>query len=233
MCRASGGFQVVALVSALSVVSTGGCASSYQPAPGPRIATVMADGELTLVRDGRSFSAGFFGGGVVEAVEGNSAALEHAHTYRQYTIAGWTVYLGGLGLGLTGLGLWQAGERNDDVGLEHTGDVLMLAGLAALITGAGLLIGAQPHLWDAINLYNDEVDRRLRSSYWPTPSVPPYAVPPILTPPTLTPPTPAPPSGPQPSPASPSPASPGPASPSPAPAPAPALAPAPAPAPAP
>src|SRR5688572_26859951 len=193
MFRASGGFQVVALVSALSVVSTGGCASSYQPAPGPRIAAVMADGELTLVRDGHSFNAGFFGGGVVEAVEGNSAALEHAHTYRQYTIAGWTLYIGGLGLGLTGIGLSQAGARNDDPGQRQTGDVLMLAGLAALVTGAGLLIGAQPHLWDAINLYNDEVDRRLRSSYWPVPSVPPYRVPPVLTQPTLAPPTPAPP----------------------------------------
>jgi len=187
----------------------------------------MDDGGLTLVRDGRSFGAGFFGGGVVDAVEGNSAALEHAHTYRQYTIAGWALYLGGLGLSLTGLGLWQAGNRNDNLQQENTGQVLTLGGVAALITGAGFLIGAQPHLWDAINLYNDEVDRRARPSYWPNPTVPPYAVPPVLAPP-----APAPSSLPQSGPATPSPATPGPMAPGPA-APSPAAPAAPAPAPSP
>jgi len=179
----------------------------------------MDDGELTLVRDGDSFPAGFFGGGVVDAVQGNSAALEHARTYRQYTIAGWTLYLGGLGLGLAGVGLWQAGERNDDSVQAHTGEALVLGGVAALVAGVGFLMGAQPHLWDAINLYNDEVDRRLRLSYWPRPAVPPYAIPPMLPP--L-----APSSGPQPTPVSPTPASPGSASPTPVPpVPAPALSP--------
>ena len=211
MFRAHPGFQAVALASALTVIPTGGCTSSYQPAPGPRIATVMDDGELTLVRDGRSFSAGFFGGGVVDAVEGNSAALEHAHTYRQYTITGWSLYLAGLGLGLTGIGLWQAGDRNGDLQQEQTGEALALGGVAALITGVGFLVGAQPHLWDAINLYNDEVDRRARLSYWPNPTVPPYVVPPVLAPPAL-----APSSVPQPGPAVPGPAVPSPAAPSPA-----------------
>jgi hypothetical protein len=164
---------------------------------------VMDDGAPTLVRDGHSFEAGFLGGGVVEAVEGSPAALEHAHTYRQYTIAGWTLYLGGLGLSLTGLGLWRAGELHDNPQQANTGEVLALAGVAALITGAGFLLGAQPHLWDAVNLYNDEVDRRLRLSYWPPPAVPPYRIPPTLPPPAL-----VPSSGAEPSPASPGPASP-------------------------
>ncbi|HEU5074236.1 MAG TPA: hypothetical protein VFU02_08685 [Polyangiaceae bacterium] len=147
----------------------------------------MDGGQFTLVRDGQRFETGLFGAGVTEAVEGNPAAVEHARTYRQYTIAGWSLYVGGLAFTLTGAGLLGAGQRNDNPTQEHTGEALLLAGLATFITGMGFLIGAQPHLWDAINLYNDGVDRRARERFWPAPTVPPYTLPGTPAPPVLAP----------------------------------------------
>ncbi len=163
----------------LFCVPVAGCTSSYQPANSPRLAVVMDDGGLTLVREGRSYPVGMFGGDVVDAVRGNPAAEEHAQSYRTQMISGWSFYFGGIGLAVAGTGVWQAGERHNDIGQAHAGEALTVGGLAALFTGIGFLMNAQPHLWDAVNIYNDAVDARLRYAPWPGPLYPPppYAPP--------------------------------------------------------
>ena len=132
---------------------------------------MMDDGALTLVRDRQAFRVGLFGGDVVRAVEGNPAAEQEARSFKVRMTSGVTTYLGGLGLGVLGIGLWQSGERNENIGRAHAGEALMLSGIAALFTGLGLMLSAQPHLWDAINLYNNGIDARL--NYFPAP-LPPY-----------------------------------------------------------
>lgn len=184
---------VLAVLLAGSASASTGCVSSYQPAPSPKIAVFMDDGGLALARDGRSYSLGMFGGGAVKAVEGNPAATEHAETYRAYMITGWTAYWGGIGVGLLGAGVWRAGERDADIDRAHAGEAMVLVGVAAVLTGTGFLLSAQPHLWDAVNLYNDEVERRLRMSWWPRPPLPPYGLPPTIAPPGGVLPVPAPP----------------------------------------
>ena len=56
-----------------------------------------------------------------------------------------------------------------DTTLETAGGALIIGGLVASIVGLALFMNAQPHLFDAINAYNDGLPEYGR------PAVPPYA----------------------------------------------------------
>jgi hypothetical protein len=154
---------------ALALVSAA-CSSSYQPARSPRISVIQEGGSPTLVRDGQSFSVGLFGGGIEEAVRGNAAAEEHATSYKTLSIAGWSVYVAGIGSSVAGLYLLAdnkvGGSDNDTAGAT-----LALSGVAALVTSLVLIASAQPHLWDAVNIYNDGVDASLAYPMQPPPGL--------------------------------------------------------------
>jgi hypothetical protein len=152
-------------VACLLSLTLAACSSSYYPARSPRIAVVSDQGRLTLVKEGRSYDVGFFGSGVVEAVEGNPTAEERAQSYQNRMIAAWSVYGVGLGALVTGVAL----EPNEDhPAIPAT---IALAGMAGVLTGAILLVNGQAYFWDAINTYNDGVDRQLY--YAPPPYYPP------------------------------------------------------------
>lgn len=156
------------------VLAVGGCSSTYRPAQSPRIATVMDGGSLALVRDGKSYPVGFFGGGVEDAVEGNSAAEEHARAFRNLTIAGFSTSVLGLGMEIGGLVLSANNFGNGgDSNKQAAGAVLVVSGIAAAIVGSVLIATAQPRLWDAVNTYNDGVDTMM----WRMPGPPPPAPP--------------------------------------------------------
>lgn len=208
--------------AALLVLLCSACSSSYQPANSPRIATKADGGGLTLVRDGEEFPVGVFGSDVLDAVRGNPAAEEHALSFRNYMIGGFSVYAGGVTMGFTGLGMMSVAPADSN---QHTmGTILGVAGLGAAVAGIVLLVNAPPHLYDAINIYNDAVDARLRQRYYLTPPsyYPPLSTPPIAPPPAppdpsaapATPPAPAPraPVTPLPAPTAPPPPSPVPSS---------------------
>ena len=155
------------------------CSSSFHPAESPRIAMVIEDGGMTLIRDGRSYPVGMFGTEVVDAVQGNPAAEAQARSFRNQMITGWSVYAGGLALSIGGIATWQANEASGDGDGAHLGEALTIAGIAALLTGGGFIMNAQPKLWDAVNLYNYGVDARLHYQAWPPRGYPPpYTLPP-------------------------------------------------------
>lgn len=140
------------LLIALPVM--GGCSSSYQPAQSPRIATVMETGTPTLVRDGKSYGGFGFGGGVVDAVQGNPRAEAEARKGRNLVIGGFVLDLAGLGAETAGLVVLS----NHDRTAQSTSLGLVLGGLVGVLAGTVLILNGEPHLYDAVNIYNDGVD---------------------------------------------------------------------------
>jgi hypothetical protein len=177
------------------MLSIGGCSSQYQPQMGPRLSVVLDEGGITYVRDGQRFKHGFMGGGLVDAVEDDPEAKEAAEKYHSRMTSGFVLYLVGTGCLLTGMfvGLSTIDERE-----RHDGkDAIALGGLACgaagLIAGASLLASGIPYQYDAINIYNDNLDQR-RAIMLPPAAMPvpaPYV--PVLVPPPAPPAPPAPP----------------------------------------
>lgn len=142
-----------------SLLSTAGCSTSYTPRPSPRVAVVFEDGAPALEKNGTTNKIGPFGGGLVEAVEGVPEAEDHASTFRGRMIGGFVMSLAGAVAGGLGLGLLIANQAKDDPedGLRNASLGLAFGGLGLSLTGSILMASAQPHFWDAINVYNDAV----------------------------------------------------------------------------
>jgi hypothetical protein len=175
-----------------ALVGLPACSSTYKPRPSPRIAIVLEHGQPALVKGGERYEIGVFGGGLVDAVEGNAAAEDHAETFRNRTITGFAMSLGGVAFALGGASLLAAGAFDS----RDPADAMVFTGAAVAFTGFGLMIAslfvtmsAPPHLWDAINVYNDAVTP---PQLWPPPRngwpvAPPGALAPIAPPPATVP----------------------------------------------
>jgi len=147
-----------AWVGLLAVSCTIGCTSSYEPARSPRIATVVDGGQPTFVKDGVHFGSQVWGTGLVDAVASNAQAQHHARVGRNLIAGGFVLSLAGLGSEIGGLVVWvneSNGQGGDASGLAIG---LLVGGLAATITGTALIMSGQPHIYDAINIYNDGLD---------------------------------------------------------------------------
>jgi hypothetical protein len=197
------------LVGLLGLSFVVGCSSRYEPARSPRIVTVMDAGTPTFVKDGEHIGAVGFGGGLAEAVHGNPRAEHEARVGHNLVVGGFVLDIAGLTT-LVGAEVALAQQHTTDrpSGLPV---VLALGGAVAIITGSILIIAGQPHIYDAVNLYNDGIEPQLR-----------YAPPPVLlvpAPPAPLPTTPLAPPVPAPAPA---PSAPVPSAPAPAPPPLPA-----------
>jgi hypothetical protein len=161
----------VAIYAVLSL----GCGTSYSPREPGRLNFVMSGtGEEALEKDGKRYRVQGFSDELVEAVRGNSAAEEHARRFvhHQRLASGFAIATAvALGFAVIFLAASMA-EPAGTVSPEPTptqdnGWKLGLAsGIAALIAG-GTLTGAvvnshsaEGHLYDAINIYNDDVARK-------------------------------------------------------------------------
>ena len=155
---------LIGLASAF--IGANACTVSYEPARSPRVAVVQDTGGLAYVRDGVHYSHGLTGNGLQDAVRGSPRAEHEAVLYSRKL--GW-----GFGMGMAGLGVMIGGLAALPTGNQHfewntrayTGLSLIGLGLAAYTTGLILVLSAGPHQWDAINIYNDEVDARLRMQF--------------------------------------------------------------------
>jgi hypothetical protein len=135
-----------------------GCAGTYEPRQGRRV-SVVSDGwgAPKLHKDGRTFSVGFAGRGLEEAVRGNPRAEEAASSYStQMTAGAVTGILGAVGVGV-GTGLIVVDTTKDRNKFPAAGVGILAAGLAVAITGTILQANAQIHFWNAINIYNDDM----------------------------------------------------------------------------
>jgi hypothetical protein len=122
----------------------------------------MQGGTPVYIREGRVYPGGGFGGDLREAVQGNAEAESHAKTYRTNMIAGVTTTLAGavsaIGGGILYVASSSQTESQRNPTTETIGGTLALSGVAAFATGMVLMLNAQPHLWDAVNAYNDGVE---------------------------------------------------------------------------
>jgi hypothetical protein len=158
-------------------VALGGCGGAvYMPRPSPRIQMVPEGTSLVLVKDGRRYAMGPFGGDVDEAVRGNARAEEEAKSYRDKSIAAFVLStLGGVGTGVgAGLLIYDDTKQTPDNGLLYGSLGALIGGLTVSLVGSILAANAQPHLWNAINIYNDGLPVAPAYPVWPQP----YAAPP-------------------------------------------------------
>jgi hypothetical protein len=142
---------------AFFLCSTVSCASSYVPQPSPRVSLVMEEGGgYGYVRDGQKYAGGLFGGDIDKAVQGNPKAEAYARAYKTGRATGFTlttIGLAGVLGGLTVLGVDSSQSRATSV--PPTGFIIAGAGLFVELIGAILTLNALPHLFDAVNAYND------------------------------------------------------------------------------
>ena len=122
----------------------------------------MEGGTIAYVRDGKTYEGGLFGGDIEEAVRGNPQAEEYAHEYKTGVVTGFaTTMLGVAGMvgGLVVTGVEEAPPTNNR-SVPVAGPVLLGAGVLAYVVGLVVMLNAVPHLYDAVNAYNDALGVR-------------------------------------------------------------------------
>jgi hypothetical protein len=145
-----------ALLLSTVLIATPACSTSYAPAHTGRVAITMEGGALRLYKDGKTYHPGPFGGDVDEAFAGNAQAAEEAETYQTNQTTGTVLSFAALGLELGGAGLLAASPpTSNGNGSLAPALGIMTAGVVAEIVGLIFTVSAQPHLLDAINIYND------------------------------------------------------------------------------
>lgn len=154
----------VTVLAVCAIVSIG-CSgvSNYTPNDPGRIYFVQTPSGRTLEKDGKLYSTSPFRSSLSEAVAGEPAAEEHAQQYRRQTWStGGLVVLGIACLVPTGALLStdspSTGQRVATVGLSAVG---MTALIVALVTPQFY----RHHLYDAVNIYNDNVASRKRDGF--------------------------------------------------------------------
>jgi hypothetical protein len=155
------------------LLATSACSTAYAPAHTGRVSMTMEGGALRLYKDGKTYRPGPFGGDVDEAFAGNAQAAEEAETYQTNQTTGTILSFAALGLELGGAGLLGANPptSNGDGSLVPALG-LMGAGIVAEIVGLVFTVSAQPHLLDAINIYNDGLQPGSRTPQPPAPANP-------------------------------------------------------------
>jgi hypothetical protein len=148
---------LVAICAALSV----GCASSYYPREPGRINVVLASGRRVLEKDGKFYGMSGLWSDPIEAVSGNPRAEEHARTFVSRRQTTGVVMLVGLATMAAGLALntTEPGHMGQKIAARGTAIVSMTAVMASLY----VFVFARSHLYDAINIYNDDVFRKSQS----------------------------------------------------------------------
>jgi hypothetical protein len=149
---------LVAVCAALSVGCGG--ASSYTPQEPGRIHFVRTASGRALEKDGKLYSASGFWGESREAVAGDPDAEAHARTYVWQTRSTGPLVLLALGL-LLPAGVLMTGEP-DHTGQRVAAIGLASAGMTALVFSFFIPQLARPHLYHAINVYNDHVGSKQR-----------------------------------------------------------------------
>jgi drug/metabolite transporter (DMT)-like permease len=89
-------------------------------------------------------------------VAGNPQAEVEARTYVHRTTAGLVLDLAGIGLVVGGSVL---GNSSSSRARRDEGAGLVFGGFASITTAIVLVVTGVPHLYDAINIYNDGVPR--------------------------------------------------------------------------
>lgn len=162
---------LVCLLATLSLQDA--CTSSYMPRASRALKWTMVGGEVSVLRQGRVYAVNGFGSGLIDAVADNPRALEHAQAHRDGTVYGLASALGGAAvmfgaplLLLTEVGDGSRGPSNGSVGLALGGAI---TGMVLYGFGLGMVVAAQPRMYDAVNVYNDDLEEAAASQ--PPPAI--------------------------------------------------------------
>lgn len=176
----------------ISLALLTGCgAASYVPRPSPRIQMTSEGGSLVLMKNGRAYPFNMFGGALEEAVQGNPQAETEAKSYKSKMVAGFVLNILGSVAGGVGAGVLVGNEVAADpkTELRIASLSLVISGLVFSVIGSSVQGSAQPHVWNAINIYNDGLPAYPTYPGYPTyPNYPGYPAAPGYTPPGSTPP---------------------------------------------
>jgi hypothetical protein len=142
----------------LATATSAGCSSAYIPRASAHLSMRMDTGSLVYERDGKKFEGGLFGGEVDEAVQGVPLAEKYASDYKTGVTGGFVAVLAGAAaiIGGTSLSATEYGQGATTV----PGWTTVGAGVVAYFVGLAWMLSSQPHLYDAINAYNDAIDER-------------------------------------------------------------------------
>jgi hypothetical protein len=141
-----------------ALLATTACATSYTPQNTGRVAIVMEGGAMRLYKNGKTYRPGPFGGDVDEAFAGNPQAVDEAETYQTNQTTGTILSFASLALEIGGGVLLAASPPNSNGNGSLVPALgLMSAGAVAALVSVIFIGSAQPHLFDAINIYNDGV----------------------------------------------------------------------------
>lgn len=168
--------QSLLLSTLAALMLSSACNATYQPRPSRMLKWTMIEGSPAVVRKGRTFPVNGFGQGLIEAVADNPRALEHAVAHREGTIWGLITALGGAALMFASPALLLT---SDDDGMREpsSGSVSLAVGGAVtgmVFYGFGLamIASAQPRMYDAVNVYNDDLEVELPPLAYPAPVAP-------------------------------------------------------------
>jgi hypothetical protein len=185
MASQSGWGRLLLAIELLLLLSPLGCSTHYRPKSATRLSVVIEGGNYAYQRDGKTFSHGAFGSGLVDAVEDDPEAREAAETHHGHMVGGVVAYAAGLVCLVGGLS-WalsngDPNKQNQELSSEQTAILIGSLGCwaAGLVTGTVLISVGQPYQWDAINIYNDNRDARARAL---PPLLPPAGIPPVPAP---------------------------------------------------
>ena len=142
----------------LGLAAVVACNTGYLPRSGRRVSVIMKDGAPALVRAGKNYPAGglFPGDEVIGAVAGDAAAEAELQTYRSQKATGTVFLFTGLA-GVVAAGVIRSGQDStDSVALSLS---VFISGFILQMVGLGFTQSANNHLLDAVNIYNDDVER--------------------------------------------------------------------------
>lgn len=165
--------QVPVLAAILAILDAG-CATNHSPRESGRIHFVLnSQGEESLEKDGQRYPiGGFLGGQLPEAVKGHAVAEQRAREYVFHKETS-SIYatLSGIALVATvfcliGMTAEPAGGAPEEQPRDNRGTLKVAMGISGVV-GIAALVGAvihgeaaQRNLYDAINIYNDDVAGR-------------------------------------------------------------------------
>ena len=135
------------LVGALLVLCDVGCATSYRPAPSPRIGVIVRQGVAWYVKDGGETPIGPLGGDLQTLVAAEPDAVRFARRARHQLAVGVPAYVCGVGAAVIGLLVVS----------KPAGWFVGGGGAATAGVGLGLMSAGAMNTVDAINVYNDRV----------------------------------------------------------------------------
>jgi hypothetical protein len=151
--------KLTALLAAFAILEMG-CASTYRPQEPGRISFVLDGPGFSLYNDGTKYGAGGLSSAPVRAVAGNPAAEEQARTFVSRSRLFWSLAAVALGCLVTSLSV-----EPHDPGHSDRRDIaagFTIAAFTAIAASLFPAFTAPGHLYDAVNIYNDDIAKQAK-----------------------------------------------------------------------